>query len=340
MASRGRLTVAKSRSGRRPLRVSTLLKKEKEGTLYKHSSKLKEDLPWYTAAGGGATGALLGNKIMPKKLKAVGNVGGAIAGTGAGLELANLVKKKLAGKYGKNSVGFDLQGKTEVQGIPVAIENRKGSVREGKNEDGTKWKAKFKIPYGYIEGTKGADGEEVDAYVGPDKEAPKAFVVRQKKDNGGYDEDTVMLGFKSKAEAKKGILAHYDDPKHVGQIHTVTMDRLRRLVEEKRKLVKIAASVAGTPVFSYKDSPEPYDTGKAATSPKKIGDVPDRDVGTAPVGTEERQMLQAARPVVKQAFIGRLLPKSTAPFRGSQDAIGTAASSAAKRVARRLGWSG
>lgn len=35
--SRHRLSVAQSRKGRRPMTVSTLLKKEKEGTLYKHA---------------------------------------------------------------------------------------------------------------------------------------------------------------------------------------------------------------------------------------------------------------------------------------------------------------
>lgn len=32
-----RLMVARSRTGRRPMKVSTLLKKEKDGTLYKHT---------------------------------------------------------------------------------------------------------------------------------------------------------------------------------------------------------------------------------------------------------------------------------------------------------------
>lgn len=137
--------------------------------------------------------------------------------------------------HGTNSKGYKLQGKTEVQGIRVAIENRRGSVREGKNEDGTKWRTKFKLPYGYIEGTKGADDEEVDAYVGPDKDAPNAFVVEQKKDDGSYDEDTVMLGFKRKGDAVKAIKKHYDDPKYIGKTDTVPMDELK-------KKLKVAAA--------------------------------------------------------------------------------------------------
>jgi len=142
-------------------------------------------------------------------------------------------------------IGYKLQGHTEVQGLPIAIENRKGSVRKGKDSDGNEWRTKMEHPYGYIKGTKGADGEEVDCYVGPDKEAPKAYVVHQHKDDGkGFDEDKVMLGFRSKKEAKEAYLKHYDDPKFLGPISIVSMDRLRKLVESKRKLVKISHLLA------------------------------------------------------------------------------------------------
>ena len=42
-ASQGRLTVPKSRSGRRPMSVDTLLRKEKDGTLYKASEYQEVD---------------------------------------------------------------------------------------------------------------------------------------------------------------------------------------------------------------------------------------------------------------------------------------------------------
>lgn len=136
---------------------------------------------------------------------------------------------------------YKLQGQTEVQGIPIAIENSKGSVRTGTDSDGNEWRTKMKNPYGYIKGTKGVDGEPVDVYVGPDKEAPNAFVVHQHKDDGkGYDEDKVMLGFPNKAEAKKAYLAHYDDPKFLGPIARVSTERLKELVASKKQLVKIS----------------------------------------------------------------------------------------------------
>lgn len=135
-----------------------------------------------------------------------------------------------------------LQGHTQVQGLPIAIENRKGSVRSGVDKDGHKWRTKMKAPYGYIKGTKGADGEEVDVYVGPDKKAPEAFVVHQHKSDGkGYDEDKVILGVESADAAKKLFLAHYDDPKFLGPISKVPVEKLKALVAENKPLTKISA---------------------------------------------------------------------------------------------------
>lgn len=154
---------------------------------------------------------------------------------------------RTAARSGREKRGYKLQGQTEVQGIPIAIENRAGSVRSGKDADGNEWRTKMKHPYGYIKGTKGADGDPVDVYVGPEKEAPAAFVVHQHKVDGtGYDEDKVMLGFPDKRSAKEAYLAHYNDPKFLGPIAKVSVDRLRELVASKKQLVKISrASWAG-----------------------------------------------------------------------------------------------
>ena len=140
-----------------------------------------------------------------------------------------------------HKLGYTLQGHKDFQGLRIAIENRRGSVRKGTDSDGNEWRTKMKHPYGYIVGTRGADGEPVDTYVGPKEDAPAAFVVHQHKDTGkGYDEDKVMLGFRNKREAKEAYLEHYDDPKFLGPISRVSMDRFRQLVASKRQLVKIS----------------------------------------------------------------------------------------------------
>lgn len=137
---------------------------------------------------------------------------------------------------------FKLQGHTSFQGIPIAIENRKGSVRSGVGPNGKPWRTVMKLPYGYVKGTKGADGEEIDCYVGPHKDATHAFVVHQHRPDGkGYDEDKVMLGLRSMADAVKNYLAHYDSKKFLGPVKEVSMERLKELLASGKKLVKISS---------------------------------------------------------------------------------------------------
>jgi hypothetical protein len=138
-----------------------------------------------------------------------------------------------------------LQGHLNHQGLSIAVENRKGSVRSGVDADGKPWRTKMVHPYGYLVGSKGADGEGVDVYVGPHKEAPHAFVVHQHKVDGtGYDEDKVMLGFKSRDHAREGYLKHYNDPKFLGPIKKVPIEKLKSLLSSGKKLVKISEVTA------------------------------------------------------------------------------------------------
>lgn len=138
-------------------------------------------------------------------------------------------------------LAFKLQGHTTHQGLRIAIENQKGSVRSGVDKDGKPWRTEMKHPYGYIKGSKGADGEEVDCYVGPKADATHAHVVHQKKDDGSYDEDKCILGVNSKAEAKKLYLAHYNTDKYLGPIKRVPMERFKELLSSGKTLTKISS---------------------------------------------------------------------------------------------------
>lgn len=231
MASKGRLQVAKTRTGRRPLRATTLLKKEKEGTLYKYTKVAEPGPPKGVST-----------DVWDKRLQ---YGPGERAPTPLHRRIERMRERK-----GLTKKAYTLQGHTNVQGLNVAIENRKGSVRKGTDKDGNEWRTKMKNPYGYIVGTKGADDEPVDAYVGPDKKAPNAYVVHQHKDNGkGYDEDKVMLGFKTEADAKKAYLKHYDSPKFLGPVSTVPIEDLKEKVKSKKKLVKISEAALFDELF-------------------------------------------------------------------------------------------
>lgn len=134
-----------------------------------------------------------------------------------------------------------LHGHTQFQGLPIAIENRKGSVRSGVDKDGKPWRTVMKHPYGYIKGTKGADGDEVDVFVGPMKDGHHAYVVHQNKEDGKtYDEDKVMLGFRSSDHARTEYLKHYNNPKFLGPVHAVPVEKLKDLIASGKKLTKIS----------------------------------------------------------------------------------------------------
>lgn len=144
-----------------------------------------------------------------------------------------------------SKIGHLIRRTTNVQGLRVAIETDKGEIRSGVDEDGHKWRTRMSRPYGYLVGTKGADDEPVDAYVGPDKDAPDAYVVHQHKPDGtGYDEDKIMLAFSSKEDARKAYLEHYDSDKFLGPISKVPIERLQELVESREKLTKISKAVS------------------------------------------------------------------------------------------------
>ena len=108
---------------------------------------------------------------------------------------------------------FQLQGHMVFQGIPIAIENRKGSVRKWKDAEGNTGQTKMTYAYGYVKRTLGTDEDEVDCFIGPDPRAANAFIVHQQnKPQGTYDEEKVMLGFSNQKEAVRAYRENFDVP--------------------------------------------------------------------------------------------------------------------------------
>ncbi|WP_321946585.1 hypothetical protein [Paraburkholderia sp. J10-1] len=105
-----------------------------------------------------------------------------------------------AGNYAK--------GRLSVQGLQIVIENPRGSERSWCDESGRTGVNLSKFHYGYFAGVKGADGDELDCYVGPWPEADRAYVVNQCLD-GRFDEHKVMLGFPDARTAQAGYLSNY-----------------------------------------------------------------------------------------------------------------------------------
>src|SRR5208282_3995907 len=62
----------------------------------------------------------------------------------------------------------------EVGGLPICIETPRGMRRMG-----SEWSVIMPADYGYIRQTQGADGEQVDCFVGPDRESKDCWIVDQ-----------------------------------------------------------------------------------------------------------------------------------------------------------------
>lgn len=139
----------------------------------------------------------------------------------AGTNTAPTAKQKETGNYEK--------GRFSVGGVTIAVENPVGSTRSGV-EKGKAWKTKMSAHYGEIDGTIGADGGPIDAYVKANTAATHegpVFVVDQYDPNTGrFDEHKVLIGYGNAAEAAKAYDAHFSDksgPKRRGAVTQMTM---------------------------------------------------------------------------------------------------------------------
>jgi hypothetical protein len=91
-------------------------------------------------------------------------------------------------------------------GMDLTIETPKGQIRRGAN-----WSHTSPADYGFIQGTIGADGDEMDCYIGPDSENTEIYVVNQNRlDSDEFDEHKCMIGFSTMQEAKSVYLNGHD----------------------------------------------------------------------------------------------------------------------------------
>lgn len=130
-----------------------------------------------------------------------------------------------------------LQGRLFFQGIPISIENRRGSVRSGTDNNGKTWKTKFDAPYGYIRGTvMSTDGDHLDVFIGPNRRSEKVFVIKQVnpfEKGKPFDEFKCMLGFDSIQQARSTYLRHYNTSKFFGGIKEYSIEEFKKRIDMK-----------------------------------------------------------------------------------------------------------
>lgn len=114
--------------------------------------------------------------------------------------------RKESGNYRK--------GRYSDRGLTIVIENPRGSVRSGTDKNGKGWSTLMSWPYGFVAkagktfSPKGADGDQVDVFLGDNYESDKVFVVDQYID-GKFDEHKAMLYFNDQATAEYAYRSCY-----------------------------------------------------------------------------------------------------------------------------------
>lgn len=123
--------------------------------------------------------------------------------------------QKKAGNYEK--------GHVTVHGMDITLENARGTQRSGVGPDGKPWSVTMPGHYGYVKGTKGADGDHVDVYIGKKPESQRAYVIDQvDAKTKKFDEHKVMLGYETHVDAVEAYKRAFSDGKGAERIGAVT----------------------------------------------------------------------------------------------------------------------
>lgn len=172
------------------------------------------------APGGEAAPAGDGTRAAPLKITAPGHVELA----SENVNTAPSEAQKLAGNYQKSHV--------QLHGLDISIENPKGSERSGVDANGKPWAVQMPSAYGYIKRTMGADGDQVDTYIGDHPNSNRVFVVDQKDaETGKFDENKAFLGFRSEPEVRETYLKAFSDNRgaeRIGGLREMSIDDFKQ----------------------------------------------------------------------------------------------------------------
>lgn len=153
--------------------------------------------------------------------------------------------KKVAAKPtdAQKEAGNYQKGHVPLHGLDVTIETSKGQERTGVTPEGKKWSVTMPDHYGYIKRTKGADGDHVDAYLGPKarpgskdlEKAPVIVIDQVNPDTKAFDEHKVMLGYDDVRHATDAYQKAFSDGKgqaRIGDVRVMSLDEFKTWLKE------------------------------------------------------------------------------------------------------------
>lgn len=107
--------------------------------------------------------------------------------------------------------------------LRIRIDRPAGFVQRGMSRDGTPWERVYLVDYGYLDSTRGGDGDELDVFCGGDDAANTCFVIAQVNDAGEPDEFKLFLGFADAAAARACYEQHVP-ARYFGGISTLPIE--------------------------------------------------------------------------------------------------------------------
>jgi len=123
------------------------------------------------------------------------------------------------------------KGRFSWNGMQIVIENPRGSVRRGVSGNGSIWRRDMTAHYGYISGTKGTDGDQVDVFMGRNPESEVVFVICQTNADGSFDEHKCVLGCTNERKARDLYLSHYPKGWKCGEVKAMTVKQFKEWVD-------------------------------------------------------------------------------------------------------------
>jgi hypothetical protein len=160
--------------------------------------------------------------------------------------------QKLAGNY--------RMGRFRLHGMDLCIENPEGTFRTGTDTDGQPWRTRLAAHYGYFAGTRGADGDPVDVFIGVVPESPHVWVVNQVNPDGEFDEHKVMLGFGTEELARAGYIGSYSPGwQGLGSMVRITLAQLRWWLKsgDRTAPIRSAADLLSAPETKKESTMKP-----------------------------------------------------------------------------------
>lgn len=191
-------------------------------------------------------------------------------------------------KYEEKSAEAERRSKETVSAgrLTIKVEYRKGDTRKGKSADGKPWSRTMEDAYGRIEGTKGADGDALDVFLGPDyAKGLDVYVVSQvDPDTEEFDEHKVMMGYASKADARAAYLRNYPAGwKGLGSIAAHDWEEFEGLYgppveKQAAEILPGWSPDPASPIAAFEGFSRKFDPAEVAGSP-----LADAAMGMAPV---------------------------------------------------------